>query len=168
MSLVIRRETPEDIGEIHDVTVSAFLEADHSDQTEQFIVQALRKSDALTVSLVAEDAGQIVGHVAISPVVVSDAASHWYGLGPISVIPDKQGKGIGTQLMHEAISALREIGANGCVVLGDPNFYRRFGFESKKELVFPDVPPEYFQSLSFNGVFAQGEVSYHQAFFVTE
>jgi len=164
LSINIRREKPEDIDKIHHVTVAAFLDAPHTDHTEQFIVKALRNSEALTVSLVAEDAGQIVGHVALSPVTVSDGASNWYGLGPISVLPERQGKKVGSKLMHEAISELKHLQANGCVLLGDPNYYSRFGFKPVNGLVLPDVPPEYFQAILIQGTYPQGSVAYHESF----
>ncbi|MBV1928904.1 MAG: N-acetyltransferase [Gammaproteobacteria bacterium] len=164
MDIIIRREKSDDIGEIHDVTVSAFLDAPHTDHTEQFVVKALRDSGALTVSLVAEQEGELVGHVALSPVNISDGACNWYGLGPISVLPKYQGNGIGSKLMHAVISELEKLKGNGCVLLGDPNYYHRFGFEPIKDLVLADVPPEYFQALLVKGEFPQGTVVYHEAF----
>ncbi|MEH6588581.1 MAG: N-acetyltransferase, partial [Halioglobus sp.] len=127
MSINIRLEESSDIQSIHKVTVAAFLHAPHTGHTEQFIVKALRDSGALTISLVAEDSAQIVGHVALSPVTISDGSNGWYGLGPISVIPYEQGKGIGSKLMNAALAELKNLNANGCVLLGDPNFYHRFG-----------------------------------------
>lgn len=164
MSQIIRFETPEDISEIHDLTTAAFLNAPHTDHTEQFIVDALRDSGALTLSLVVEEGGKIVGHVALSPVSVSDGSSGWFGLGPISVSPERQGHGIGTLLMNRAMELLREQGASGCVLLGDPNYYSRFGFKPERGLILPDVPPEYFQVLLFSSPLPCGTVAYHQAF----
>ena len=164
LNIKIRKEKPEDIEQIHDLTVAAFLDAEHADHTEQFIVKALRDSGALAISLVAEEDSQIIGHVALSPVTISDGASDWYGLGPISVLPNKQGKGIGSQLMDEAISELRSLGANGCVLLGDPGYYFRFGFKPRDGIVLPDVPAEYFQVLLLAGTYPQGTVSYHESF----
>lgn len=168
MDINIRQEAPEDITRIHEVTVAAFLTAKRSSFTEQFIVKELRRSNALTISLVAEDARRIVGHVAVSPVTISDGAIRWYGLGPISVDPKVKGKGIGSQLMHAALSELKELKANGCVLLGDPNYYSRFGFKPVKGLIYPGFFPEYFQAVSLNGGFAQGEVSYHDGFSATQ
>lgn len=164
LTIQIRAEQANDIQTIHELTEAAFLEAPHTDHTEQFIVKGLRDSDALTLSLVAEDAGQLVGHVAVSPVTISDGSSAWYGLGPISVVPEKQGLGIGSQLMQAAIEQLKAIDAKGCVLLGDPNFYGRFGFNVYPELVLDGVPPEYFQALLLQGDVPQGSVTYHQAF----
>src|SRR5690606_39869862 len=80
-------------------------------------------------SKVAESDGEIIGHVAISPVRISDSADGWFGLGPISVLPEFQGQGVGSQLMKSALDELEARGAAGCVVLGEPGYYGRFGFK---------------------------------------
>ena len=164
MRPIIRFETPEDVEDIHALTAAAFLNAPHTDHTEQFVVDALRSAGALTISLVAEEGAKIVGHVALSPVSISDGSSGWFGLGPISVSPEHQGKGIGTMLMNRAIQLLQEQGASGCVLLGEPGYYSRFGFKPKRGLVLADVPPEYFQALPFSSFIPLGSVTYHQAF----
>jgi putative acetyltransferase len=164
LSINIRLEKSSDIQSVHKITVAAFLDAPHTDHTEQFIVKALRDSDALTISLVAEDSAHIFGHVALSPVTISDGSNDWYGLGPISVIPNEQGKGIGSKLMNAALAELKNLKANGCVLLGDPNYYHRFGFEPIDGLVLPDVPPEYFQALLLRGTHPEGTVTYHESF----
>lgn len=164
MSLNIRLENPSDIESIDNVTVAAFLNAQHTDHTEQFIVKALRNARALTISLVAEDENKIIGHVALSPVTISDGSNDWYGLGPISVMPDEQGKGIGSKLMDVAIAELKKLNANGCVLLGDPNYYHRFGFVPVDNLILADVPPEYFQALLLQGSYPKGNVTYHESF----
>jgi putative acetyltransferase len=160
----IRKEVPTDIAAIAAVTQAAFEHAPHTRHTEQFIVNALRNAGQLTLSLVAEIDGAVIGHIAISPVTVSDGASGWFGLGPLSVSPQHQGRGIGSQLMHEALRLLRERGAAGCVLLGDPAYYRRFGFKPEAHLVLPEVPPEYFQALLFQSALPHGIVTYHDAF----
>lgn len=164
MSPIIRSESPSDAAAIHAVTEAAFLHAPHTDHTEQFVVDALRRAGALTISLVADEGGTVVGHVAVSPVSISDGSGVWYGLGPISVHPERQGRGIGSLLMREALRRLRERGAAGCVLLGDPAYYARFGFQPAAGLVLPDVPPEYFQALSFGPPVPRGVVTYHAAF----
>ena len=168
MSIQIRQETPADIAAIEAVTVAAFANAEHSSHTEQFIVAALRSSGQLAVSLVAEQHGAIVGHVAASPVTIDDADTGWYGLGPVSVVPPLQGQGIGTQLIEETLNQLRALGAGGCVVLGEPAYYARFGFEANAALTLPGVPAEYFQALSFGADVPQGTVAYHTSFSATE
>lgn len=163
----IRKEIPSDAAAIEAVTTAALLAAAHSSHTEQFIVRALRSSGQLAVSLVAEDNGVVVGHVAVSPVTISDGASGWYGVGPLSVVPERQGQGIGTLLMERALTELRAMGAAGCVVLGEPGYYSRFGFTAEAALVLPEVPPQYFQALSFKGFVPSGTVTYHDAFQAT-
>jgi putative acetyltransferase len=162
--ITTRREIAADISAIENVTTAAFLHAEHRSGTEQYIVAALRQAGQLSVSLVAEIDGRVAGHVAVSPVTISDGSEGWYGLGPISVLPDFQRQGVGSQLMQAALAALRERGARGCVLLGDPAYYRRFGFAPDPRLVLPEVPPEYFQALPFGGAVPTGTVAYHPAF----
>jgi putative acetyltransferase len=164
MSVNIREETPADLRRIEVVTISAFLNAPHTSHTEQHIVNALRKAGRLEISLVAEVDGTVIGHVAISPVVISDGVAGWFGLGPISVIPEYQRRGVGSQLVREALRILRDNGASGCVVLGELVYYGRFGFQRVPSLVLPGVPPEYFQALSFGSSRPKGIVKYHEAF----
>jgi putative acetyltransferase len=114
MKIDVRSETAADVAAIEAVTVAAFLHAPHTSHTEQFIVEGLREDGQLTVSLVADAEGIVVGHVAISPISISDGAIGWYGLGPISVAPEYQRRGIGSRLMREALRVLRERGAAGC------------------------------------------------------
>ena len=134
MPIQLRHETPDDIAAIEAVTIAAFADAPHTSHTEQFIVRALRAAAELTLSIVAEEHGQVVGHVALSPVTITDdhgrEAQGWYGLGPISVLPPRQGNGIGSRLMEQALSELRAMQAAGCVLLGDPAYYARFGFQA--------------------------------------
>ncbi|MBD2070636.1 N-acetyltransferase [Leptolyngbya sp. FACHB-671] len=164
MNINIREEVASDVADIRALIVAAFLNAPHTSHTEQFIVDALRNSGNLAISLVAEVDGQVVGHIAISPVSISDGSQNWYGLGPISVIPKYQGLGIGSQLMRQALASLRDRGASGCVVLGNPEYYSRFGFKAEPNLVLPEVPPEYFQAISFDRRIPSGLVSYHESF----
>ena len=164
LNIDIRNEKPDDAARIHEVIELAFRDASHADHNEQFIVKALRDCGTLTVSLVAEVDGKIIGHVALSPVIISDGTAEWYGLGPISVLQEYQGKGIGTKLMNKALTEIEIKGAAGCVVLGEPDYYGRFGFKAVDGLIFPGVPPEYFQALAFRGATPRGEVTYQEAF----
>lgn len=164
MSVTIRRELHSDVAAIDALIVSAFLHAPHSNHREQCIVKALREAKQLSLSLVAEEKGDIIGHVAVSPVSISDGTQQWYGLGPISVAPEWQRQGLGSALMEQALTELRKLGAAGCVVLGEPQYYGRFGFKAEPPLVLPDVPPEYFQAISFGARVRAGTVSYHAAF----
>ncbi|TKD29861.1 GNAT family N-acetyltransferase [Azotobacter chroococcum] len=164
MPLRIRSEQPADIAPIAALTAAAFLDAPHSSHTEHFIVDALRRAGQLSLSLVAESEGAIVGHIAISPVSISDGGDGWYGLGPLSVAPERQGRGIGSRLVEQALAALRRRGAAGCVVLGEPEYYGRFGFRAEPALWLPGVPPQYFQAIAFREPMPTGNVSYQKAF----
>ncbi|UCU92061.1 GNAT family N-acetyltransferase [Hydrogenophaga taeniospiralis] len=164
---MIRSETPADTDAIAALTTAAFLNAPHSSHTEAFIVNSLRRAGALSVSLVAEQGGELVGHVATSPVVIADGTPGWHGLGPISVLPEHQEKGIGSSLMQAALQALSEQGAAGIMLVGEPGYYRRFGFHNQPQLVYPDIPPEYFMVLPFTDALPRGTVLFHEAFGAT-
>lgn len=162
--ILIRDEARHDAEVIAEVTVAAFDSLEISNHTEQFIVEALRSAGALTVSLVAEVDGHVVGHIAFSPVVISDGSNNWYGLGPVSVLPLYQRMGIGKALIREGLSRLKELGAKGCCLVGHPQYYRKFGFENVAGLVVEGVPEEVFFALSFDGRFPQGNVTFHEGF----
>lgn len=162
--MIIRPETANDIPKIRALITSAFDGAPHSDGTEGAIVDALRSAGALTVSLVAEFDGQIAGHVAFSPVDIDGSNINWYGLGPVAVKPDLQRRGVGIGLIQAGLDQIKAFGAAGCVVLGDPGYYGRFGFKADPALSFPGVPPEYFQALNFSRDPVEGVVRYHSAF----
>ncbi|MGE8414306.1 MAG: GNAT family N-acetyltransferase [Pseudomonas sp.] len=164
MTLIIRNEQPNDIPAIEQVTREAFLSEAHSSHTEQYIVNALRNAGVLTLSLVAEDNGMVIGHASISPVTFNNGQTRWYGLAPVSVVPARQGQGIGSRLIRQLLEQLQGQGAAGCVVLGDPGYYSRFGFEAGQGPVLAGVPAEYFQALSFMGPCPVGEVSFHPGF----
>lgn len=162
--LEIRPEQAEDVEAIEALTIAAFRSAAHADGREQDVIAGLRAAGALRVSLVAVEAGEIVGHVAVSPVTIADGSADWYGLGPISVAPTRQRQGIGSALMAAALEALRRRQAQGCVLLGDPAYYARFGFRSLPSLTLPGVDAKYFQALPFSERMPAGAVTYHAAF----
>jgi putative acetyltransferase len=164
MNVTIRSEVASDVAAIERLIAEAFLKAPHTNHTEQFIVNALRSAGQLTVSLAAEEGDALIGHIAVSPVSVSESNRGWYSLGPIAVAPERQGQGIGSLLIEQALAKLRTLGTAGCVVLGEPSYYRRFGFKVAPALVLPGVPPEYFQTIVFDGSIPSGTVSYHEAF----
>ena len=163
----LRSENTGDIAAIAALTQAAFAKAPRSSGSESAIVDALRAAGALTVSLLADVNGQLVGHVAISPVSISDGSQGWYGLGPVSVLPAYQGRGIGTGLINQALAQLQAKGAAGCVVLGEPGYYQRFGFAAVPGLQLPGVPAHYFQARCFGSAMAQGTVAYHPGFAAT-
>ena len=163
-NLFIRKEKPSDYHVISDVTATVFNTMEISNHTEQFIIEALRAADALTVSLVAEVDGRIVGHIAFSPVTISDGTKDWYGLGPVSVLPDFQSKGIGKALINKGIARLKDLKASGCCLIGHPQYYRQFGFENVKGLSYKGIPKEAFFVLSFDGKIPKGNVMFHDGF----
>ena len=162
--ILIRSETSADVSAIAEVTVAAFKTLAISNHTEQFIIAALRAAKALTVSLVAEMDGRVVGHIAFSPVTISDGSPNWYGLGPVSVLPECQRRGIGRALIQEGISRLKDLGARGCCLVGHPEYYRKFGFKNMPGLIHEEVPQEVFFALSFDGHTPQGSVAFHDGF----
>ena len=162
--VTIRNETGLDVSAISDVTVAAFNTLEISNHTEQFIIEALRADNALTVSLVAEMDGRVIGHIAFSPVTISDGTPDWYGLGPVSVSPEYQRQGIGKALIREGLTQLREMQARGCCLVGHPEYYRKFGFDNLPGLIHEGVPPEVFLAMSFDGNIPQGTVTFHEGF----
>jgi putative acetyltransferase len=162
--ILIRNESDADLGAIAEVTAAAFKTLEISNHTEQFIIAALRAAQALTVSLVAEADGRVIGHIAFSPVTISDGTQNWFGLGPLSVLPECQRQGIGKALVQEGLSRLKALNAQGCCLVGHPDYYRKFGFVTVPGLVLEGVPPEVFFALSFDGRVPQGTVTFHQGF----
>jgi putative acetyltransferase len=162
--IVIRNEMADDVSTITEVTVAAFKTFAISNHTEQFIIEALRAADALTVSLVAELNGRVTGHIAFSPLTISDGTPNWYGLGPVSVSPEHQRKGIGKALVWEGLSRLKDLNARGCCLVGHPDYYKKFGFRNISGLMHEGVPQEVFFALSFDGHTPQGTVTFHEGF----
>lgn len=170
MAITIRAEQSGDEHVIHDLTVAAFATMPYSDGSEAPIIAGLRQDGDLTISLVAVEGPDIegpdiVGHIAFSPVRIGAGASGgWYGLGPVSVRPDRQRRGIGRLLIDEGLARLRARGAKGCVLVGDPAYYSRFGFRSDGRLGYADLPSRYVQWLSFGDEPEAGGLTFSPAF----
>ncbi|WP_082701079.1 GNAT family N-acetyltransferase [Erythrobacter sp. YT30] len=169
IAITLRPERAGDEETIFALTEAAFRDMLFSDGDEQHLVNQLREDGDLTLSLVAEDAERIVGHIAISPVRISGGPpendrDNWYGLGPVSVWPDLQGQGIGSALINRAIADMRARGAKGIILLGSPEYYSRFGFKHEPQLAYPGPPAEYFQALLLDGCLPSGVVTYAPAF----
>jgi putative acetyltransferase len=162
--MIIRNETISDIEAISKITIAAFQNLAISNHTEQFIINALHDANALTISLVAEVDGKVVGHIAFSPIAISDGSLDWYGLGPISVLPKYQKQGIGKSLISEGLSLLKKLDGQGCVLVGHPDYYKRLGFQNIPELVHEGIPPEVFFALPFTEKVPQGIVLFHEGF----
>jgi putative acetyltransferase len=124
--VLVREEQPADLHAIHAVNAAAF-ETD----AEARLVDALRASAGLILSLVAEVEGELVGHIAFSTVTVTRAdgtTAEGVALGPVAVVPARQRAGIGGQLIADGLRRLREAGHPFCIVLGHPEYYPRHGF----------------------------------------
>src|SRR6202142_1423033 len=107
--ITIRPETPSDYEAIEQITIAAFSGKPYSDQTEHLVIRRLREAKALSVSLVAEMNGAIVGHIAFSVVKINGEDKQWYGLGPVSVLPSFQKQGIGSALIKEGLARIRAL-----------------------------------------------------------
>lgn len=166
--MLVRPENERDHAAISDLVYAAFLNhpvhAPGALPTEHAIVNGLRASGALSLSLVAEENGNIVGHIAFSEVLIDGEHLGWYGLGPVAARPGCQRRGVGSALINQGIGALRERGARGIALVGDPGYYVRFGFAPDPELVLEGVPPEYFLVLPLSTPKAAGKVLFHNAF----
>ncbi|MEM1053775.1 MAG: N-acetyltransferase [Pseudomonadota bacterium] len=147
------------------LTQAAFEEMPFSDGDEQHVVNRLRADGDLAISLVAEDETRIVGHIAFSPVKISDGTKHWYGLGPVSVWPKLHRQGVGSARIKQGIASMRADGAKGIVLLGSNEYYPRFGFEHDPQLTYPGSPSEYFQALLLDGEMPSGKVDYAPGFY---
>jgi putative acetyltransferase len=165
--MIIRNENDTDITAITEVTIEAFKNLKISNQTEHFIINVLRSAGVLTISLVAEIDEKIVGHVAFSPITISDNTTNWYGLGPVSVKPDFQKNGIGKALINKGLALLRDRGAKGCALVGDPDYYKHFGFKNYPELIHDGVPQEVFFVLPLTEKVPKGFVVFHEGFIAT-
>ena len=162
--MIIRAEMPDDEDAIQRVTKAAFTTVSHARGMEAQIVRQLRKDGDLRLSIVAENNGKIVGHVAFSPIAIGGRHDDWFGLGPIAVRPDMQRRGIGSALVTRGLTELRAAGAKGCALVGTPAFYERFGFKSDGMIVFRGLPARLVQRLVFVGDVPSGVLAYAQAF----
>ncbi len=158
MSLSLRAERPADAAKIRDIITAAFGQAD-----EAGLVDALRLSGDLTLSYVAEDDGEIVGHIALSRLKSPKDA---LALAPVSVAPDRQGEGIGGALIHHSIEEARRSGDALIFVLGEPAYYTRFGFSVEAAAPFDCIyAGDYFMVLQLNAEKTDpAEVIYADAF----
>lgn len=161
---IIRAERPGDTEDIRRVTYEAFRDMPFADGDEHELVGILRNSGALALSLVADQDGLIIGHIALSPATCDDGSIGWYALGPVSVVPAYQHLGVGSALINEALLEIEMLGARGCILTGDPNYYARFGFEPAPGLAPADQPAEYFMIKIISRGMPHCPFRFHQAF----
>jgi putative acetyltransferase len=162
-SVTLRAEGACDAEAIGAVTRAAFAAAPHASGREAEIVALLREAGALALSLVAESEGEIVGHLAASPASVGDDRG-WVAIGPVSVAPSCQRRGVGGMLMRGALARLAETLTTGVVLVGDQAWYGRFGFRPFPGLTAAGIPSAYVLAVHFRGPVAEGAVSFHAAF----
>lgn len=163
--MMVRPEKAGDEAAIAAITTSAFAGKSYSNQTEHLIVDRLRRAGALSLSLVAVESDEIVGHIAFSPLTLSNGDAGWFGLGPLSVAPSRQRQGFGRALVNAGLEKLKRDKATGCCVLGSPDYYGSFGFVNTPDLVLPQVPPQYFQVLALSGAIPRATVAFHAGFY---
>ena len=165
--MTIRPERPDDVDIIREVVRLAFTGHPVSSGTEPLIIDALRADGALELSVVAEVDDVVVAHIAFSAAAIGDSPSGWFLVGPVAVRPDHQGTGIGRALIEASLDTMRTRGARGCVLVGDPGFYGRFGFRRCSEVTWPGIPDEYVLCLPMSGEDPAGEIAFHPTFLVT-
>jgi putative acetyltransferase len=166
--MLIRTEAPADI-----LPVDRLLKAVFPTDAEANLVMQLRENGRLTLSLVAcSDEGEVIGYVLFSPVLLENEDLGWQGLAPVAVKEECRNQGIAAELIREGFDSLRDFGYPACVVLGDPAYYRRLGFEPAELHQMHcrwDVPEGTFQVIAleketFTG--RQGLVEYSPEFSV--
>ncbi|WP_367988229.1 GNAT family N-acetyltransferase [Vibrio sp. NTOU-M3] len=127
--MLIRTEAPADI-----LAVDRLLKDAFPTEAEAQLVMKLRENGHRTLSLVAcSDKGEVIGHVMFSPVTLESEDLNWQGLAPLAVKASARNQGIGADLIKEGLITLKEFGYPACVVLGDPAYYGRFGFEDAQQ-----------------------------------
>lgn len=173
--LTIREEEIKDYNEVEKVVEESFKTAEFSDKDEHNLVGRLRKSNEFIkeLSLIAEEENKILGHVLLTKALINgeNTSFETLALAPLAVLPEYQKSGIGKILMNKAIERARDLGYKSIVVLGDENYYPKFGFEkaSKYGVKAPfEVPDEAYMILELlpgglNGV--SGVVEYSKALF---
>lgn len=164
-SLRIRDEESADQERIGQITEIAFRDMPYAGGDEQDVIERLRKAGALTLSLVAVLDQDTVGHIAFSPARQSDGSHPWFALGPVSVLPDHQGKGIGSALIERGLASVRELGALGVILTGNPAYYQRFGFQPAPQYAPGNEPSEFFMLKQFTAANPNGAFQFHEGFY---
>lgn len=163
--LTIRPELPNDLGAIRELTIRAFSGKPYADGDEHELIDNLRIRKALSISLVAARGKLIVGHIAFSPAYTEDGTPGWYALGPVSVLPEYQLQGIGSALVNTGLAALKDYGGIGCILTGNPDYYRRFGFRLSPENVPLEESGKHFMVNSLGTAAPAGAIRFHDAFY---
>ncbi|WP_027469849.1 GNAT family N-acetyltransferase [Deefgea rivuli] len=168
MELSIQVEQAADVEAVENLMLQAFANHPHSNNQEYKLVNALRVAGACAVALLAKKDGALCGAVYASLIQLNGVEDGWYCIAPVAVSPAEQKQGIGQALMRAALHQLQQLGAKGCVIVGDPAYYSRFGFARHEGLVSPGIPDEYVMGLAFADAKPQGRIDYHAAFLAME
>ncbi len=165
-SLLIRSEEPGDYTTIHAVNAAAF-----ESEAEANLVEVLRKEAHPYISIVAEEAEKIVGHIMFTPMTLPGHEElKIMGLAPVAVVPEHQREGIGSALIYAGLARCKELGFGAVIVLGHISYYPRFGFTPSVQYGIEceyDVPAEAFMVMELVPGYllgAQGTIRYHAAF----
>jgi len=167
MNMNIREEEKSDIKKIWEVNAEAF-----ETEAEANLVNALRDSDIPFISLVAEERGEVTGHILFTPVelIEDNSGLRLMGLAPMAVVPKLQKKGIGSQLVKTGLESCLAQGYDAVVVLGHPEYYPKFGFVSSVKFGIKseyEVPDEVFMVLELHEGSLKGHrgiIKYQPAF----
>jgi predicted N-acetyltransferase YhbS len=178
MDIIIKQEQVKDYVSTEKVVKYAFAHAEYSDKNEHHLVSRLRNSNAFIpeLSLVAmeQDTNQIVGHILLSKIKImndNQVVAESLALAPVSVLPAYQNKGIGRQLILEALSKAKEMEEGSVIVLGHPEYYPKFGFKKASTwgIKSPfEVPDEAFMAIELRENSLEqvsGVVEYSSVFF---
>lgn len=165
MDVIIRPERADDRHAIHDITRRAFAPMPYSDGTEHILIDRFRDAGVLALSLVAELNGRVIGQVSFTPASSADGSGGRFALGPVAVEPDMQGTGVGTTLIRSGIDWLRAQQAAGCVLVGNPAYYGRFGFIPMPQLCPPGEPAQFYQMLPLADTQPASIVAFHPLFY---
>ncbi|KAF2512776.1 N-acetyltransferase [Flavobacterium zhairuonense] len=175
MDIKIRQERKDDFESVFRLIEKAFEKEEYSDHKEQFLVERLRESEAFIpeLSIVAETENKIVGHILFTKLQIKNESQtfHSLALAPVSVLPEFQGKGIGSKLILHGHEVAKKLGYKSVILLGHEDYYPRFGYElcEKYNIKMPfEVPAENCMviSLTKDGLSnVSGEVVYPSAFF---
>lgn len=163
--LHIREECDTDHAVIRSITKRAFRGVPYADGDGQDVIDRLRFTNALTLSLIAVLHQEIVGHIAFSPAKVGNGSYPWFTLGPVSVLREHQYQGIGSALIEGGLTQLREMNALGCILTGNPLYYQKFGFKPVPENAPPNEPDEFFMLKLLSSQAPDGQFAFHRAFY---
>jgi putative acetyltransferase len=164
MGISVRFERLSDHAAIRDVTQRAFAPMPFADGDEHDLISKLRDAGVLALSLVADQGGIVIGQVTFTPAFAADGSEGWYTLGPVAVEPSAQHKGVGCQLIEAGLELLRQRGAAGCVLVGNPLYYCRFGFTLAPHLAPEGGHAEYFQILPLRVAEPKAVIDFHPLF----